>query len=101
MTTLIYLTIIIVLLVFGTAKYKLHPFLSLLSAALLIGFLSGLNFSVVIDAIQQGFGGTLKSIGIIIAFGTIIGGYLEKSGGAKTMADTVLKIIGEKNSPLA
>lgn len=101
MTTLIYLAIIIVLLVFGTAKYKLHPFLSLLSAALLIGFLSGLNFSVIIDAIQQGFGGTLKSIGIIIAFGTIIGVYLEKSGGAKTMADTVLKIIGEKKSPLA
>jgi GntP family gluconate:H+ symporter len=101
MTTLIYLTIIIVLLVFGTAKYKLHPFLSLLSASLLIGFLSGINFSVLIDAIQQGFGGTLKSIGIIIAFGTIIGGYLEKSGGAKTMADTVLKIIGEKKSPLA
>lgn len=101
MTTLIYLAVVIVLLVFATVKFKLHPFLSLIIASLVIGFVTGQESSQLILTITDGFGSTLKSIGFIIAFGTIIGVYLEKSGGAKTMAETVLKIIGEKKSALA
>ena len=40
------------------------------------------------------------SIGIIIAFGTVIGAYLENSGGAKTLANRTLKTIGKKRSLL-
>ncbi|OGU35090.1 MAG: gluconate transporter [Ignavibacteria bacterium GWB2_35_6b] len=101
MATLIYLAVVIVLLVFATVKFKLHPFLSLIIASLVIGFITGQESSQLIITITEGFGSTLKSIGFIIAFGTIIGVYLEKSGGAKTMAETVLKIIGEKKSALA
>ncbi|KAB2842479.1 MAG: GntP family permease [Melioribacteraceae bacterium] len=96
-----YLAVVIVLLVFATVKFKLHPFLSLIIASLIIGFVSGQESSQLILTITEGFGSTLKSIGFIIAFGTIIGVYLEKSGGAKTMAESVLKIIGEKKSALA
>lgn len=101
MPTLLYLLIVIVLLVLATVKFKLHPFLSLIIASLLIGFAVGLEPVRLITIITDGFGNTLKSIGFIIAFGTIIGVYLEKSGGAKTMAETVLKLIGEKKSALA
>ncbi|MFC2084248.1 GntP family permease [Bacteroidota bacterium] len=101
MTLLIYLIIIITLLVFVTARFKFHPFLSLLLAAIAMGFLAGLNSSTIITKITEGFGNTLKSIGIIIAFGTIIGAYLEKSGGAKAMAESILKLIGERKSALA
>jgi GntP family gluconate:H+ symporter len=51
--------------------------------------------------LTEGFGSTLKSIGIVIALGTIIGTFLERSGGARTMADFILRIVGEKRSPLA
>ncbi|RLD76290.1 MAG: GntP family permease, partial [Bacteroidetes bacterium] len=66
-----------------------------------MGFIGGLDESEVTSTLMNGFGKTLGSIGIIIAFGTIIGAYLEKSGGAKTLAKGILRIIGKKRSALA
>ena len=54
-------------------------------------------FETVIDSIKEGFGGTLGNIGILIIAGTIIGVFLEKSGGAFALAERVLKLIGQKN----
>ncbi len=101
MITILILIVVVILLVIATTKYSVHPFLSLLMAALVMGMAAGLDGTTVIAKVTEGFGNTLKSIGIIIAFGTIIGAYLEKSGAAKTMANAILKIVGEKKSPLA
>ncbi len=46
-------------------------------------------------------GGLMKSIGIVIVAGTIIGVILEKSGAAYRMAEVVLRVIGEKRPQLA
>jgi len=101
MVMLISLVFIIFLIVIATTKFKIHPFLSLLFAALIMGFISGMDSSDIIKKMTEGFGKTLSNIGIIIAFGTIIGAYLEKSGGAIQIARSVLKTIGEKKSALA
>lgn len=95
------LVFVIFLIVIATTKFNIHPFLSLLFAALIMGFISGMDGSVIVEKLVEGFGKTLSSIGIIIAFGTIIGAYLEKSGGAMQIARTILKTIGEKHSALA
>ncbi len=101
MLTLIYLLITIVFIVLSTAKYKIHPFLTLLIASLGMGVLSGLDVDFVIKTVSEGFGNTLKSIGIIIACGSIIGTFLEKTGAAKSIANKLLQVIGNKNSALA
>ncbi len=101
MYTLIVLVVVVILMVIAASRYHFHPFLSLLLAAIVMGFAGGLNTSQVTSTLMDGFGKTLGSIGIIIAFGTIIGAYLEKSGGAMAMANRVLKWVGEKNSVLA
>ncbi|MCD6597066.1 MAG: GntP family permease, partial [Bacteroidales bacterium] len=98
---LIALVIVVILMVIAATKFNFHPFLSLLFAAIVMGFIGGLNESEVTSTLMDGFGKTLGSIGIIIAFGTIIGAYLEKSGGARTLANWVLKMIGTKRSALA
>jgi GntP family gluconate:H+ symporter len=100
MVILFALVIVVVLMVVAASKYKFHPFLSLLLAGIIMGFVGGLNESEVITTLLNGFGKTLGSIGIIIAFGTIIGAYLENSGGAKTLARWTLKTIGKKRSVL-
>ncbi len=92
---------VILLIILLTAKFKVHPFLVLLFAAVITGILSGVAPTKIIDSISDGFGNTLKNIGIVIAFGTIIGTFLELSGGAKSLASFTLKILGEKKSPLA
>lgn len=101
MVILIALVVVVILMVIAASKYKFHPFLSLLIAAIVMGFVGGLSESEVITTLMNGFGKTLGSIGIIIAFGTIIGAYLEKSGGAKTLANWALKSIGKNRSVLA
>jgi GntP family gluconate:H+ symporter len=101
MITIFFLVVIIILIVIAITKWKLHPFLTLLLAAIFIGILSGLNANVIIAELTNGFGNTLMSIGIVIACGTVIGTYLERSGGARSMAEYVLNIVGEKRAPLA
>ncbi len=101
MQILIALVVVVILMVIAASKFKFHPFLSLLLAAIVMGFVGGLDQSEVTKTLMNGFGKTLGSIGIIIAFGTIIGAYLEKSGGAKTLANWALKTIGKKHSILA
>jgi GntP family gluconate:H+ symporter len=101
MQILVLLVIVLVFVIIATAKFKMHPFISLMISAIFVGLASGIDAITVIKKISEGFGNTLSSIGIIIALGAIIGAYLEKSGGTKVLANSLLKKIGEKRAPLA
>ncbi|UCG28442.1 MAG: GntP family permease [Bacteroidales bacterium] len=101
MQQLLFLFLVLVFIVVSTAKYKIHPFLSLLIAAIIMGFAAGLDGNLVVTALAEGFGDTLGSIGIIIALGSVIGIFLEKSGGTRVMAEVILKAVGTNRSPLA
>ncbi|MBR4842750.1 MAG: GntP family permease [Bacteroidaceae bacterium] len=90
----------ILFIVFSTAKLKLHPFLALIIAAIGYGLLSGLPLDQIIKSVNNGFGNTVGSIGIVIVAGCIIGTFLEESGGAYIMARSVMKVAGEKRVPL-
>lgn len=91
----------IVFIVWSTAKLKLHPFLSLLITAYGVGFAAGMPVADIAATINKGFGNLMTSIGLVIVCGTIIGVFLEKSGAAVVMADTVLRWVGEKRPALA
>ena len=101
MLIFIYLALTIAFIIFATAKYKIHPFLTLIIASLGMGLVGGLETEIIIKSLSEGFGNTLKSIGIVIACGSIIGTYLEKTGSAKSIARSLLKITGNDRSPLA
>ncbi|WP_142828114.1 GntP family permease [Planococcus soli] len=91
----------VVLVVLLTAVFKVHPFLSLLIGAFFMGIASGMPLADVVLSVNEGFGGLMTSIGIVIVAGTIIGVILEKSGAAYRMAEVVLRLIGEKRPQLA
>lgn len=101
MLLLVVLVLSILFIVLSSTKIKLHPFLALLLAAIGFGIFTGMPLSQVVQSINTGFGNTLGYIGIVIVAGTIIGVFLECSGGAYTLADRILKVIGEKKVPLA
>lgn len=84
------------LIILLTAKFKIHPFLALLAASIFYGLFSGMPFSEVNQSINDGFGGTLGKIGLVIVLGVIIGSFLEHSGGAFKIAEAVLRITGKK-----
>ncbi len=102
MWLIILLLLAITFIVVTTVKYKWHPFLALLFAALGFGAFSGtMTLDQVIKSVNTGFGNTVGYIGIVILAGSIIGTFLEKSGGAHALARRTLKVTGEKNVPLA
>ena len=76
----------IAIMIFLVMKTKTHTFIALLLAALITGLIGKMSPSDAITAIQDGFGNTLKSTGIIIGLGVMMGGILEKTGAAERMA---------------
>jgi gluconate:H+ symporter, GntP family len=108
---LLLLLLSILFIVYATAKWKLHPFLSIISstylfalATNLVGSLSGVEKPIIADIgkeIAGGFGGIITSIGLVIIFGTMIGKILENSGAAVKMAEVVLRILGDRHPALA
>jgi GntP family gluconate:H+ symporter len=102
MRLVILLLFFIAFIVFTTSKLKWHPFFSLLAAAIGYGVLCGtMSMENVVNSINTGFGNTVGLIGIVIIAGCIIGIFLEKSGGAHTLAASTLKIVGKNNVPAA
>ena len=98
----------IIVMIVLVMKTKVHSFMALLIAAMITGIIGGMPISDItladgttqtglITAIQEGFGSTLKSTGIIIGLGVMMGGILEKSGAAEKMAYSFIKLIGQKN----
>lgn len=92
----------IAFIIVSTSVFKWHPFLSLLIAAFGFGIFSGtMSMMDVVHAVNSGFGNTIGYIGIVILAGSIIGKFLEMSGGAFKLATGVLQLVGKKNIPLA
>ena len=98
---IVLLILAIAFIVISTTKFKLHPFLALIIAAIGYGLGSGIPLNQIIQSVNNGFGSTVSSIGIVIVVGCIIGTFLEESGGAYVMARSTLKLVGEKRVPLA
>lgn len=100
MLLIILLLVSVLLIVVSTSRYRFHPFLALLFVAVFFGLLSGMPLDSIVQSINDGFGGTIGQIGIVIIAGVIIGTFLEQSGGAYAMANRVLKLTGKKHVPL-
>ncbi len=90
----------IALLLILVIKTKIQAFPALVISALAIGLLSGLSAGDAISAVTAGFGNTMTSIGIVIGLGCVMGKFMEKSGAAKKMALTILKLVGIKKADI-
>lgn len=92
---LIGIVVMMILIIFT----RMHACPALIISAVLIGVLSNsIPLSQVVSTVTGGFGSTMTSIGIVIGFGCIMGIFLERSGAAKRMALTILKIVGVKRA---
>ena len=91
----------IVVMLLMISRWKIHPFLSIMTIALALALLAGLPLPQVPKVIGEGFASTFTSIGIVIILGALIGAILEKTGAALTLADAVIRLVGEKRPGLA
>jgi GntP family gluconate:H+ symporter len=98
---LISLCIGILLIVILTTKYRVHAFFALIISCFVVGLGVQLPTGEIIASIKDGFGNIMKSIGLIIVFGTTLGVILEHTGSTRVMANYILKKVGEKRAPVA
>ncbi len=90
-------------------RLKVEPFIALLIAGLLVALGAGLPVEQIVGSaqkssgslIENGFGGILGHVALIIGLGTLLGGILEASGGAEVLTVRLLRAFGEKRAPLA
>ena len=110
----------IVIVVGGIIGFKLHPFLALLLAALVVALLTPvvsveqfhlskgisaaealmLSHKSIGERIAVEFGNTCAKIGILIAMAAIIGKAMLDSGAAEKIIRAMLKVTGQKNAPI-
>ncbi|MFC7580593.1 GntP family permease [Schaalia naturae] len=91
----------IVLIVFLIMKLRLNAFVALTIAGLALGIAAGMPLSDVAVSFQNGMGSTLGFLATVLGLGTILGKMLEVSGGAQRLAQTLVRVFGEKRAPWA
>ena len=99
--SLIALAVGMAVLIFLIMKTKFHPALALVTGACVVGIVAGVQLNTIPGLITSGFGSTLSSIGLVIAFGCMMGQIMEESNAAKRMAHTFIKALGGKNEDVA
>lgn len=94
---LIGLVILLVLII----KFKIQAMVAILIGAISIGLIAGMPFEDIVTAVNDGIGNTLKGIALLVGLGSMFGAILEVSGGAQTLAVTMVRCFGDKKAAWA
>ncbi|MFR1833586.1 MAG: GntP family permease [Lachnospiraceae bacterium] len=94
---LIGLVILLVLII----KFNIQAMIAILIGALSIGLMAGMPFEQIITAVNDGIGNTLKGIALLVGLGSMFGAILETSGGAQSIAVTMVKKFGDEKAAWA
>ncbi len=90
--------VVLLVLIIGV---RLHAMIAILISACIVGFMSGMTVDMVITAVNDGIGNTLKGIALLVGLGSMFGAILEISGGAQRIASTLLTKFGENKAAWA
>ena len=82
-------------------KFKVQAMVSILVGAIVIGLGAGMPFEDIVTAVNDGIGNTLKGIALLVGLGSMFGAILESSGGAQTLAVSMVKWFGDKKAAWA
>ncbi len=100
-TLLIGFAVALAFVLIAIIALKMHPFFALILGSLIMGLIGGLGLKTTASTIASGFGSTLGGVGIIIVWGIVLGNILHESGCTEQIAALMLRMTGEKNTPLA
>jgi len=80
---------------------RVHPFLALIFGSAILGVISGMPTSKIVDAFTAGVGSTLGGVGLLIALGAMIGALLADSGSADRVVETIANRVSIGRLPWA
>ncbi|WP_298040238.1 GntP family transporter [uncultured Microbacterium sp.] len=103
----------ILLLLLLIIRFKMQAFYALILVSIVVGLAAGLPMTTIaatddtserlgiIQAIISGVGGTLGSVAVLVALGSMLGKIIELSGGAEALAGKFTKWLGPKRVGVA
>lgn len=77
-------------------KLKFPAFISLIVVSVLTALAAGIAPQEVIPLIQQGLGGTLGNVALLVGLGAMLGAIIERTGGAEVLATTFTSKLGPR-----
>ncbi|MCW2557640.1 MAG: gluconate permease [Mycobacterium sp.] len=82
-------------------RFKLNPVVSLVVGSAYLGLAVGLGVEATIKAITEGFGGIMAEVGLLIAFGVLMGAILQQTGAIQRLVELLLRVFGPQRMPYA
>ncbi|EJN08020.1 GntP family permease [Herbaspirillum sp. YR522] len=95
-TLLLNAFIAILALVLMITRLRMHPFVALIITSGFLGLISGMPLPKIVKSFQDGFGGVLGFVGIVLGLGTMLGKLMAESGGADQIAQTLVRAFGRE-----
>src|SRR5437764_7428562 len=89
----------IVILILLIARFKLNPFIGLMTISLALAAASGMPLPTIVKSFEAGVGGTLGHIAIVVELGTMLGKMMAGSGGSERIAFNLTTMSGETCMP--
>ena len=93
---LLYALIAVIALIVLITRFRVHPFIALVSVSLAMGAAAGMPLESVVRAFQDGVGGALGFIAVVVGLGTMLGKIMAESGAAARIATTLIRLFGER-----
>lgn len=94
-TLLLNALIAIIVLILMITKLRVHPFIALIITSGFLGLISGMPLPKIVKSFQDGFGGVMGFVGIVLGLGTMLGKLMAESGGADRIAQTLVRAFGK------
>lgn len=86
----------VALLLLAVIKFKIPAFLALLVVSVLVALAAGIPLQDIVKTVQEGMGGTLGSVAILVGLGAMLGKMIEVSGGAQSLAGRFTQLLGPR-----
>ncbi|WP_432888119.1 GntP family permease [Kribbella sp. CA-245084] len=80
-------------------RFRVNPVISLVVGSLYLGLATKLGLDKTVETITKGFGDIMAEVGLLIAFGVLMGSILQELGAIERLVKHLLKLFGPKRLP--
>ncbi|MBT2534694.1 GntP family permease [Arthrobacter sp. ISL-69] len=80
-------------------RFKVNPVIALVIGSVYLGLAAGLGVEKTVKTITSGFGEIMVDVGLLIAFGVLMGSILNQTGAIRRLVENLLNTFGPKRLP--
>lgn len=80
-------------------RFRVNPAISLVLGSLYLGLTTKLGLDKTVETITKGFGDIMAEVGLLIAFGVLMGSILQEMGTIEQLVHRLIRLFGPKRLP--